>query len=180
MLNMNLAYVTEYYEWNISYQSGTQVSANGGAKPIVEGTSALASPSLYYYWHTSLSSEQAARVVLDLDGIREVLNTLRKFPEDCDIVVPCCKCLWSILTQSESCHCVNEMICNFLIICTHHQPKCCMCEQHIVLFQDIALELYLWKMLWRLCVWQQRHTCRTAQWWSLCVQPCRPWPYKVG
>ncbi|KAM9547434.1 serine/threonine kinase-like domain-containing protein STKLD1 isoform 2-T2 [Salvelinus alpinus] len=43
--------------------------------------------------------EQAAREVLDLDGIREVLNTLRKFPEDCDIVVPCCKCLWSVLTQ---------------------------------------------------------------------------------
>ncbi|XP_029573651.1 serine/threonine kinase-like domain-containing protein STKLD1 isoform X2 [Salmo trutta] len=43
--------------------------------------------------------EQAAREVLDLDGIREVLNTLRKFPEDCDIVVSCCKCLWSVLAQ---------------------------------------------------------------------------------
>ncbi|CAB1319404.1 unnamed protein product, partial [Coregonus sp. 'balchen'] len=43
--------------------------------------------------------EQAAREVLYLDGIREVLNTLRKFPEDHNIVVPCCKCLWSILAQ---------------------------------------------------------------------------------
>ncbi|XP_023856851.1 serine/threonine kinase-like domain-containing protein STKLD1 isoform X3 [Salvelinus sp. IW2-2015] len=49
--------------------------------------------------HQRLIAEQAAREVLDLDGIREVLNTLRKFPEDCDIVVPCCKCLWSVLTQ---------------------------------------------------------------------------------